>query len=182
MENVQETMFAMPLLAQANAPAALPGFIPGANGSFMLDFVFTAMFGILLALGYSIYLVKYRRKYELHKRLQLVLASVLLVAVLAFEIDMRFFTDWEVLASRSRFYVENTWDAVWISLTVHLCFAIPTPVVWIYVIVQALRKFPNPAAPGKHSADHKFWGWLAAAGMLLTAITGWIFYVLAFMS
>jgi hypothetical protein len=50
------------------------------------------------------------------------------------------------------------------------------------VIVQALRKFPKPPQPGMHSSSHKFWGWLASIGMFLTAVTGWIFYYLAFVA
>jgi uncharacterized membrane protein YozB (DUF420 family) len=167
-----------PLLAQ---PSHLPGFIPGANGSLMLDFVFAAMFAIVVLLGYSIYAVK-QRKYRLHKWLQLTLGIVLLVAVGAFEIDMRFFTDWEELASQSRYFRAGEWDAVWISLVIHLCFAVPTPFLWIYVIVAALRRFPNPPTPSPHSANHKFFGWLAVVAMCLTALTGWLFYIIAFMS
>jgi hypothetical protein len=169
------------VLAQT-ASKGLPGFIPGANGSLMLDFVFTAMFGIVAVLAYSIFQVKRQGRYQLHKWIQLTLGAVLVVAVTAFEIDMRFFTDWEALASGSRYYEKGEWDAVWISLVVHLCFAIPTPFVWLYVIVMALRRFPNPARPGAHSASHATWGWIATVGMFLTAITGWLFYVLAFMS
>jgi putative membrane protein len=50
------------------------------------------------------------------------------------------------------------------------------------VIIQGLRKFPRPPAPGVHSTSHKFWGWLAAISMSMTAITGWIFYYLAFVA
>lgn len=156
------------------------GFIPGSRGSFMLDFVFAAMFGILLVMVASIYLVRVKKRYELHKKIQLILAAVLLIAVLGFEIDMRLFTDWEALAAPSRYYHPERLNPVVISLAIHLCFAIPTPVLWAWVIYEGLRKFPSPAAPGAHSRRHRFWGWMAAIGMLLTSITGWIFYVLAF--
>jgi uncharacterized membrane protein YozB (DUF420 family) len=174
-------MFYPPLLSQTNAelPAHWTGFL-GTRASFMLDFVFVAMFGILLVLGVSIYLVKFQRKYELHKRIQIILGIVLLATVGAFEVDMRLFTDWEELAKPSRFYKAGTWDGVWTSLAIHLLFAIPTPFLWAYVIVQAVRKFPNPAQPGSYSSTHILWGKLAALGMLLTAVTGWVFYVIAF--
>ena len=58
----------------------------------------------------------------------------------------------------------------------------PTAVLWTVVIVQALRKFPRPPQPGQHSAAHKFWGWLAVIEMFMTAVTGWIFYYLAFVA
>ncbi|MEX0794434.1 MAG: DUF420 domain-containing protein [Pirellulaceae bacterium] len=154
------------------------GFLP-TRGSIMIDFVFAAMFGIILVLGMSIYLVRYQRKYQLHKWIQIVVGLVLLVAVVAFEVDMRLFTNWRELAEPSPYYQGGLVD---ISLGIHLCFAIPTPVLWIVVIWRALKRFPNPPIPGDHSASHVFWGWLAAIGMLMTAVTGWVFYFLAFVA
>ncbi|MEQ8785990.1 MAG: DUF420 domain-containing protein [Pirellulaceae bacterium] len=172
----------LPLLfAQETASAApLPGFIPGSRGSLMLDVVFLAMFLIVPLMGVSIYLVKYRRRFALHKWLQIGMGVVLLVAVAAFEIDMRFFTEWEDMARPSRYWVDDQWNTVWYSLAVHLCFAVPTPFLWIFVIVQALRKFPNPPRPNEYSPSHIFWARTAAIEMTLTAVTGWVFYVLAF--
>jgi putative membrane protein len=150
--------------------------LPTPRGSLMLDFVVVAMLGIMLLLAFSIYLVRARRNYLLHKRLQIGMALVLLVAVAAFEIDVQFFTKWEDLASQSPYYDSGV---VMASLIVHLCFAVPTPLLWAYVIVQALRKYPSPPAPGKHSRAHKRMGWIATIGMALTSFTGWIFYYLA---
>lgn len=155
------------------------GFLP-TRGSFMLDFVFVAMFAIIAVMAVSIWLVRYRRQYELHKRLQITLGLVLLVAVTAFEIDLQFITqDWRPLAEPSPFYASGFVDC---CLWVHLCFAVPTPLLWIFVIVQGLRKFPRPAQPGPYSRRHIFWARLAAAGMFLTAFTGWIFYWVAFVA
>ncbi len=150
----------------------------------MLDIVFLAMFLVVPVLLFSVYQVKYRRQYELHKRLQLTLGTVLLLAVGAFEIDMQLFTQWEDLAVPSPYFVAaHKWTCtVGLSLIVHLSFAIPTLVLWIVVIVQALRHFPSPPLPGLHSAWHRRWGMMATAGMVLTAVTGWIFYSLAFIA
>ena len=160
------------LFAQTN------GFLP-TRGSFMLDFVFAAMFLVVAVMGVSIYLVRYRRAYQLHKILQIALGVILLGAVTAFEIDMRFFTNWRTLAEPSPYYASG-----WViaSLWIHLAFAIPTPFLWAYVIVQALRKFPSPPIPAAHSRQHILWARWSAAGMLLTAVTGWIFYWLAFVA
>lgn len=161
---------------------AQSGFL-GTRGSLMLDVVFLAMFAVLPLLGLSIYLVK-QKKYAQHKLINLILGVVLLIAVLAFEIDMRFFTDWEVLAKDSPYFSEQSkWTSVaGISLIIHLCFAIPTLLLWIYVIVQALRQFPSPPVPGPHSYAHSKTGWLAAGGMFMTALTGGTFYYLAFVA
>lgn len=160
------------------------GFIPGARGSLMLDVVFVAMLLVVPLMGWSIYHARYRKRdpnaLQFHKRLQLTLAIVLLLAIVAFEVDLRFFSDWELRAAPSRFYEAGVWNAVWYSLTVHLVFAVPTTFLWAYVVIAAWRKFPNPPAPSEHSRSHVFWGRWAAFTMLMTAVTGWIFYVLAF--
>lgn len=159
--------------------AASPGFL-GTRASFMLDVVFSAMILVVPMLFGSIYLVRAHRRYALHKKIQLTLGAVLLIAVTAFEIDMRFLTDWEELAKPSPYFEQGAWCPVWVALVIHLFFAIPTAILWVYVIVQALRKFADPPFPGDHSQSHRFWGWLATVEMVMTAITGWIFYYLAF--
>jgi len=168
------------LLGQQTANQHL-GFLP-TRGSFMLDFVFIAMFAIIPVMFVSIYLVRYGRRYEVHKWLQIILAVTLLVAVVGFEIDMRFFTDWERLAADSPYFEADVWCPVWIALVVHLCFAVPTPLLWLFVIVQAVRRFPSPAVPSPYSRSHVFWARLGAIAMTLTAVTGWVFYWMAFVA
>jgi putative membrane protein len=172
----------MILLAQ-NSYGGLSGFIPGSRGSLMLDVVFLAMFAVVPLLIASIYLVKVRHRYGLHKRLQLAMAIVLLVAVVLFELDIRI-NGWEARAEPSPYFdALNKWSCpAGISLIVHLSFAVPTLVLWIYVVAAALRKFSKPPMPGTHSQRHAWTGWLAAGGMILTAVTGWLFYWLAFVA
>ncbi len=62
----------------------------------------------------------------------------------------------------------------------HLLVAVPTLVLWVVVIARALVSFPQPARPSPHSRQHIFWARLAAVGTVLTALTGWTFYALAF--
>jgi uncharacterized membrane protein YozB (DUF420 family) len=171
--------------------------LPGINGflgtraSIMLDVVFVAMFVVLSVLAVSIYLVRSRRAFQWHKRIQVTLGVVLLVTVVAFEVDMQWLTKWEVRAAASPYFPDNvdamTASAKWgsvvgQSLLVHLTFSVPTFFLWVFVIVQALRHFPNPPEPAPYSRRHKTWGWLAAGGMTMTALTGWVFYYLAFVA
>jgi putative membrane protein len=158
----------------------MSGFL-GSRGTLMLDVVFLAMFLVVPAMFFSIGLAKKRRDFVNHKRLQLILGSVLFLAVVAFEVDMRV-NGWEHLAEPSPYHVKGAWCAVWYALAIHLSFAIPTFLLWIVVIARALILFPNPPLPGRHSKAHKFWGWLAVLGMTGTAITGWLFYYLAFVA
>ena len=152
------------------------------RGSLMLDVVFLAMLLVVPVLFWSIWQVRGRQRYSLHRQLQLLLAMVLTGTVLAFEIDMRFFTDWEAEAADSPFYSAESWNGVWTALTVHLCFAVPTLVIWVMVVVRALRGFEKPPSPGKHSVSHKRWGRIAVVGMTGTAVSGWIFYWMAFVA
>ena len=143
----------------------------------MLDVVFLAMFAVIPLMGWSIYQVKFNRRYQLHKRVQLALAAVLLVAVTAFEIDIRIHGWRERAAGTAGGDVSA---AIETTLWIHLFFAVTTAVLWVFVTVQALRKIPNPPGPCDYSPKHIFWGKLAAIDMFLTALTGWVFYLLAF--
>jgi len=159
------------------------GFIPGSRATIMLDVVFVAMFAVVPILLWSIYLVVRRRNYVLHKRIQLTLGSVLLLAIAAFEIDMRFISGWRERAMPSPYYgMSDELGGVFAALWIHLFFAVPTALLWLVVIARAVRNFPSPPRPAEHSGFHVWWAKLAAVGMVMTAITGWIFYYLAFMA
>jgi uncharacterized membrane protein YozB (DUF420 family) len=149
------------------------------RASLMLDVVFTAMFLVIPVLGWSVWLVKYRGAYELHKRIQLALVGVLAVTVFLFELDMRVH-GWRERAEPSPYYGDGAWSLVCWSLYIHLAFAVSTAVLWTLVTARALRNFEDPPRPNSHSVWHRRWGQLAAIDMLLTAVTGWIFYWLAF--
>ena len=155
------------------------GFL-GTRGSLMLDIVFLAMLAVIPLMLYSRYLVRAPRSYSWHKRIQLTLAIVLLLAVCLFELEMRIM-GWSHRAEASPYWIAGKWnDWVDYSLLLHLCFAIPTPFVWGGLIWAALRKFPNPPQPSSHSRRHRLWGSIAMFMMAMTAITGWCFYWLAF--
>ena len=153
------------------------GFLP-TRGSLMLDIVVCAMLLVMMILAVSIYLVRQKRLYFAHRTIQIGLASLLAIAIVGFEIDIRFFTDWRVAAEESPFYANGWVDRV---LWIHLAFAIPTPFVWAFVLFGAVRNF-NVAEPGEYSRFHRRWGWIASVFMLLTTVTGWGFYYLAFVA
>ena len=154
----------------------MEGFIPASRAGFMLDVVVVAMFAVLPLMAWSIYLVRYRKNYKLHRKVNLSIAGTLLVAVVLFEIDIRLH-GWRHLAESSALY--ETWvDPI---LYVHLIFAISTVLLWVMTVVSAMREFsanPRPT-PGKHF--HRRFARLAALGMCGTAVTGWVFYITAFM-
>jgi hypothetical protein len=115
--------------------------------------------------------------------LQLLLGAVLLVAVTLFEVDLHYVQGgWEkVVAKRPDPLTSEQLAQVRTVLRLHLIFAISTPLLWIITIAAALRGFPNPPTPGRHSGWHKPLGWASAIDITLTSITGLIFYYVAFM-
>lgn len=68
------------------------------------------------------------------------------------------------------------------SLWIHLFFAVSTFLLWIFVVVQALRRSPIPPAPDGYARSHRFQATLTALDMGMTAVTGCTFYVLAFVA
>jgi putative membrane protein len=152
------------------------GFL-GTRASIMLDAVCVGMVVVMAILSWSIWQVRTKRNFLLHKRVQLTLVALLAVVLTAFEVDIRL-NGWTHRATGSAEGVPS--DTVYTVLWIHLFFALTTVVLWIVVTVGALRKFPDPPLPNEHSVWHRRLGWLAAIDMLLTTLTGWVFYVLAF--
>jgi hypothetical protein len=154
----------------------IDGFL-GTRASFMLDVLFVAMFAVVVVLAWSIYQVKVHRRYRLHKWTQVTLGAVLIVVVVLFEIDIRLH-GWQGRSAQESGGGPDA--AVWVALYVHLVFAVSTVLLWPVTIFLALRNFSDPPAPGPHSRIHVPLARLSALDMLMTAVTGWIFYWVAF--
>jgi hypothetical protein len=135
------------------------------------------MLAVVVVLSWSIYQVKFRRQYQLHKWTQVTLGATVLIVVVLFEIDIRLH-GWEFRASG----IEGgrAPAIVWYALYFHLIFAVSSLVIWPVTIFLALRNFPNPPHPGPHSRVHVPLARVAALDMVMTAVTGWVFYWLAF--
>jgi putative membrane protein len=155
----------------------MPGFIPFSRGSFMLDLVAVAMFAVLPAVAIGVNLVKNKRNFESHKKVMLGISLVLGVAVFLFELEMRM-VGWKDLAEPSPYF--NTY--LFTALGVHLVCSISTTFLLSATVLLALRKFPNPPGPNGHSSLHKTLGGLSATGLMLTSVTGWTFYYMAFIA
>lgn len=153
------------------------GFVPFSRASFMLDFVSCAMLFIVPVLCWSIWLVRVRGRHALHRKVQIGLGSVLLVTVVLFEIDIRL-NGWRHLAEPSPFY--DSW--LFPVLYVHLFFAVSTPLLWIWTIGWSIRHYDPRTRFGDRAATHRRLARLAAADMIATACTGWIFYAMAFVA
>jgi putative membrane protein len=162
--------------------SAYTGFLPW-RGPFILDLIVIGMVFVLIALAWSVYSVKYHRRYQRHKVTQLTLAGGLLILLILFEVDIQFFENWRARADLSPYYDAATKSGLVVqSLAIHLVFATTTLALWLLIIARALKHFPSPPGPNRHSSFHARWGMVAAIDMALTAVTGWVFYFLAFVA
>jgi uncharacterized membrane protein YozB (DUF420 family) len=156
------------------------GFL-GYKSSLMLDVVVCALAIVVPTLLLSLYAVKIRRNYKLHKALQIALGVVLLVIVGLFEFDMQCQGGIDgILAKRSRPLTRDERASFNTLLYVHLFFAISTVFLWATTLILAVKRMPRPPGPCDHSPLHKRLGWLSATDITLTSVTGLLVYYYGF--
>ena len=156
------------------------GFL-GYKASLMLDVVVCALAIVVPTLLFSLFAVKVRRNYRLHKALQITLGIVLVAAVGLFEVDMRLQGGIDgILAKRSRPLSPGERASFNSLLYVHLFFAVSTVILWATTLVLAIKRMPRPPAPCEHGRLHKRLGWLSAADITLTSVTGLLVYYYGF--
>lgn len=161
------------------ASAGIDGFLAGfgSRASLGMDVVLVGLLALLPVLAWSIAAARSGR-YDTHKRLQLFIVAALAVAIVVFEVDVRLISDWKLRARPSPFWPGGV---LW-ALGIHLIFAVSTFVLWTWVVWEALVRFPKPPRPNQHGPRHRRMARLAALDLLLTAVTGVVFYWLAFVS
>ncbi len=142
---------------------------------FSFDILCISLFIIIPTLIYSIYSVKIKRNYKIHKILQILISTMLAISIIIFEIDIRI-RGWKDLIYESKYY--NT--ILWPIFYIHLFCAISTTVIWTIIFWQALHKFPFIPQPNEHSIFHKKFAPWATIGLIGTSITGITFYYVAF--
>lgn len=157
------------------------GFL-GNHASLMLDFVVCALALVVPLLLFSLYQVRVKRNYLLHRNLQIFLGVTLLLAVGAFEIDMRLQGGIdEILKNRPTPLNDEQHGFFWQVMYVHLFFAITTVPLWATTTILALKRFPSPPEPSEHSSLHKPLAWLSTIDITMTSLTGLAVYYYGFM-
>lgn len=150
----------------------------------MLDVVVCALVLVVPIVIFSLYLVKIRKNYAWHALVQTTLSIVLLLVVVAFEVDMRMHGGWEKIVNKvpdAPRVTGESLEQVRTMLWVHLFFAVSTPVLWGITLILAWKRFGRPPVPGPHSPWHRRLGWLSTVDLVMTSVTGLGFYYLAFM-
>ena len=116
-----------------------------------------------------------QRRYRAHRRLQVGVLLLAIVAVLLLEGSIRFGHAVDAFTV-STYYGTATMAGLF---AVHLAVAVPTFVGWTVLALLSWRRFPR-VLPGSFSPRHRFWGWLTFVGLWLTCVTGVGLYVLSF--
>ena len=113
----------------------------------------------------------------------MMLAVTLLAAVCAFEIDLHWVQGgWENVVKKGPAVSSDQMSFIHNVLRFHLIFAASTPFLWAITIAFALRRFPNPPHPGPHSRLHSLLGWASTLDLVMTSVTGLVFYYVAFVN
>ena len=156
------------------------GFL-GYRTSFMLDAVVVALVLVIPVLLFSLFSVKFRQHYVRHRNLQLTLAVLLLLAVFAFEFDLHWIQGgWRNVIKKGGTLSIDQLSLIQRVLQIHLLFAASTPFLWGITIALALRGIPRPPQPSSHSRLHSWLGWGSTLDLVLTSVTGLVFYYVAF--
>jgi putative membrane protein len=117
-----------------------------------------------------------RGNYLAHKRLQIALLTLCILAVFALEARIR-------MAGGSGSLLRGSPHAgsslMRISAKVHIFGAIITYIAWIWLLIVSCRAF-NKTLPGTFSKRHKQIGWAVIGGLIFTALSATVVYFLAF--
>ncbi len=145
----------------------------GSRGSALLDIITLAQPFVLAGLFYARGLAR-RGRYQAHRNLLSILASVLTVLLILFETDLRANGGVWSMTAGSRFSGTAFLD---ILIAVHLTLAFVTAILWIPLLPISLWRFGASPRPGAFSAIHRRWGWAALLSLTGTAVTGMAMYL-----
>ena len=156
------------------------GFL-GYKTSLMLDVVVCALAVVVPLLVFSLYQVKVRKNYLLHRNLQLLLGAVLFVAVGLFEVDLRMQGGIDAILHKREISLTMAQREWFYSLLwTHLVFAITTPFLWIGTIAHAMWYLDPLPGTDAIRQRHRLLGWASAIDITLTSVTGLLVYYYGF--
>ncbi len=150
-----------------------PGFL-GTRADVLVDIILLATAVTPFLMLYAFRLAR-RANYAEHRRAQIILPSVMLVAVVLFEIDIRMSGADAFLAGSSFPYKRF----LSVFLVVHVAVAIISFLGWVVLATISSRRFLK-VLPGSFSAIHRFYGKLIFSGVTFTAVSGIALYFLVF--
>jgi|SRR5699024_3806994 len=140
-------------------------------------FIMTAVLGLTLFSPFGVYYgIKIARKkeYNSHRKIQNIIFLLCVVGVLALEGLIRYSGGSGSLATKSEYYGTSFFS---ITLISHIIVAVLTYLLWAILIIFSNRKY-RKTLPGKISKIHKKLGYFIFGGLIYTAITALIIYLM----
>jgi putative membrane protein len=150
------------------------GFL-GTRSDVLMDVVLLAVLAAPLLMLYGFYLTK-RGQFTKHRNIQVVLVSILMIAVALFEIDIRASGGTRAFVSGSSL---SETSFLRVFLAVHVLVAVLSVSAWLALAVASWRRF-SPTRPGWFRIDHRRYGKMIFSGAVFTAISGAALYVMSF--
>jgi uncharacterized membrane protein YozB (DUF420 family) len=138
----------------------------------------TAVMLLTLISPFGVYyavLLARKKEYETHRKIQNIIFLICVLGVLALEVLIRYSGGSGSLASNSAYYGTRFFT---VTLVSHILVAILTYLVWAILIILSNRKFQK-SLPGKFSKIHKKVGVLIFGGLIYTAITALMVYMMS---
>ncbi|HHD83792.1 MAG TPA: DUF420 domain-containing protein [Campylobacteraceae bacterium] len=147
----------------------ISGFL-GTRGDIIVDTVMLASAALPFLLFIAIRFAR-KERYDLHKWSQITLITIVILLVIALELDIRFGGLYEVI-EQSRYYGSDMLTAIFV---VHLFFAVSSTLLWLWLIVISAKRYPV-----HFRFPHKKYGLIVFGDVVMTVITGWILYAMVF--
>lgn len=147
----------------------------GQRGDALIDVVMLSLVAVAPVLAWSWTLAR-RRRWVDHKRVQLTVAVVLGAVVGVFEWDLRASGGIFTLTATSPYAGTALLD-FWIWT--HTALSISATVVWLFLVIASLIRFPNPPLPAAFPS-HRHFGRLGMMAMLGAGATAVPMYYYGF--
>lgn len=126
------------------------------------------------ALYYAQELAK-KKDYSKHRKLQNIIYTTCVIGVLSLEVLIRLSGGSGSIASTSKYFGTTFFNLILIS---HILVAIASYMLWTFLIITSNRKFKKEL-PGNFSKKHKQIGITIFYGLVYTAITAVLVYMMS---
>lgn len=139
--------------------------------------IMTAVLLITLFSPFGVYYgvtIAKKKNYPSHRKIQNIIFIVCVIGVLALEVLIRSGGGSGSLASKSNYYDTGFFK---ITLFSHIIVAILTYLLWTILILISNIKF-RKSLPGKLSKFHKKTGYIIFGGLVYTAVTALMVYLM----
>lgn len=113
-------------------------------------------------------------EFRKHRRIQNIIYIICFIGVLFLEGLIRFSGGSGSIASQSAYYGTSLFN---FTLTSHIIVAVITYLLWTYQVIQSNLKF-RKTLPGRLSISHRKMGYIILYGLIYTAITALIIYLM----